>query len=142
WTMTDLSIDDNEGLSTVEKQATVRYLLQARSGIYHPALYESEAMVSRKPDRYSHAPGTFWYYNNWDFNALGTIFMQQTDKDIYQTIYNELAIPLQMEYFKVNDGQYVSGTESRHKAYPFRITASDLARFGLLMLNKGKWKNQ
>ena len=22
----------------------------------------------------SHAPGTFWYYNNWDFNVLGTIF--------------------------------------------------------------------
>lgn len=142
WTMADLSIDDNEGLSATEKQATVRDLLKARSGIYHPALYESESMANQKPDRHSHDPGTFWYYNNWDFNALGTIFMQQTGKDIYQTIYNELAIPLQMEHFKVSDGQYVSGTESRHKAYPFRITASDLARFGLLMLNKGKWKNQ
>ncbi len=141
-TMADLMIDDEEGLSTIEKQATVRQLLQARSGIYHPALYESEAMVNRKPDRHSHAPGTFWYYNNWDFNALGTIFMQQTGKDIYQTLYNELAMPLQMEHFKVSDGQYASGAESRHKAYPFRITASDLARFGLLMLNKGKWKNQ
>ena len=31
--------------------------------------------------RSSHPPGTFWYYNNWDFNALGTIFEKATGKD-------------------------------------------------------------
>jgi CubicO group peptidase (beta-lactamase class C family) len=35
-----LGIDDNlPPLTAVEKQATVRMLLQARSGVYHPALY-------------------------------------------------------------------------------------------------------
>ena len=24
-------------------------------------------------------PGTKWAYNNWDYNALTTIFMQETD---------------------------------------------------------------
>jgi len=47
----------------------VRQLLQARSGIYHPALYETTA----------------------------------------------------------------------HRAYPFRMTARDMARFGLLFLRGGKW---
>ncbi|NGM60662.1 serine hydrolase [Sphingobacterium sp. SGG-5] len=142
-TMADLLIDDDEGLSDTEKQATVRDLIMARSGIYHPAHYESEGMTNQKPDRYSHDPGEFWYYNNWDFNALGTIFIQQTGKDIFEAIEEEFAIPLQMD-FKTSDGWYAttSGISSRHKAYPFRISASDLARFGLLMLNKGKWKNQ
>jgi hypothetical protein len=39
-------------------------LLRARSGIYHPALYEDPAMAARRRARFSHKPGTFWYYNN------------------------------------------------------------------------------
>ena len=35
-------------------------------------------MTASKPERGSHAPGTFWHYNNWDFNALGTIYRRQT----------------------------------------------------------------
>lgn len=142
-TMEELSIDDDEGLSSEEKQATIRDLLKARSGVYHPAHYESEGMTNNKPDRYSHSPSTFWYYNNWDFNVLGTIFMQQTGKDIFEEMEAKFAIPLQMD-FKASDGWYATtgGIHSRHKAYPFRISANDLARFGLLMLRKGKWKDQ
>jgi CubicO group peptidase (beta-lactamase class C family) len=61
-TLAQLGIDDNPPpLSDVEKQATVRMLLQARSGIYHPALYETPAMAAERPPRGSHRPGTFWY---------------------------------------------------------------------------------
>jgi hypothetical protein len=31
-------------------------------------------MAARRPPRFSHKPGTFWYYNNWDFNSLGAIY--------------------------------------------------------------------
>lgn len=142
-TLASLSIDDIEGLTADEKQAKVINLLKARSGVYHPALYETESMATRRPDRGEYAPGAHWYYNNWDFNVLGTIFMQQTTKDIYEAIEAELAIPLQMS-FKASDGTYAKTptTTSEHWAYPFRISASDLARFGLLMLNKGKWREQ
>jgi CubicO group peptidase (beta-lactamase class C family) len=69
-TLGTLNIDDNApSLSAEEKTATVRDLLEARSGIYHPACYETESMAELRPPRYSHKPGTFWYYNNWDFNA-------------------------------------------------------------------------
>ena len=38
----ELGVDDNEpSLTAAEKTATVRDLLEARSGIYHPALYET-----------------------------------------------------------------------------------------------------
>ena len=67
--LTDLGTTDSGGLSDTEKQATVRELLEARSGIYHPAAYETSEMKANRPGRGSHPPGTFWYYNNWDFNA-------------------------------------------------------------------------
>jgi CubicO group peptidase (beta-lactamase class C family) len=58
-----LGIDDNEpSLSAEEKSATVRDLLQARSGIYHAALHETPEAAAQRPPRFSHKPGTFWYY--------------------------------------------------------------------------------
>ncbi|MBV9584131.1 MAG: serine hydrolase, partial [Alphaproteobacteria bacterium] len=63
-TVAQLGIDDNEpSLTAEEKTATVRDLLQARSGVYHAALYETPGMAARRPARHSHPPGTFWYYN-------------------------------------------------------------------------------
>src|SRR6516165_961695 len=57
-----LGIDDNEpSLTAEEKTATVRDLLQSRSGVYHAALYEGLGAVATRPARHSHKPGTFWY---------------------------------------------------------------------------------
>jgi CubicO group peptidase (beta-lactamase class C family) len=141
-TMADLGIDDKPPLSDEEKLATIRDCLKARSGVYHPALYESAGMKALKPKRFSEKPGIHWYYNNWDFNVLGTIFEQLTGKRIFAAIEEEIANPIQMENYKAEDGWYVTGKESIHPAYPFRITARDMARFGLLMLRKGKWQNK
>jgi hypothetical protein len=82
-TLAKLGIDDYPpSLSPQEKQATVRDLLEARSGVYHPAAYETASMAAKRPDRGSHPPGTFWYYNNWDFNTLGGIYELATRQSI------------------------------------------------------------
>ena len=83
-TLGKLGIDDKKpSLTEVEKQATVRDLLEARSGVYHPTVYETKGMAEQRPPRGSHAPGTFWYYNNWDFNTLGYIYEKATNtKDL------------------------------------------------------------
>jgi CubicO group peptidase (beta-lactamase class C family) len=141
-TMADLGINDEPPLSEEELKATVRDCIKARSGIYHPALYESAGMKALKPDRFTEKAGAHWYYNNWDFNVAGTIFKNATGKDIYEAIESEIAKPIQMESFTAKDGEYVTGEESIHPAYPFRITAHDLARFGLLMLNNGDWNGK
>ena len=139
-TLADLGIDDNEpSLTDVEKQATVHDLLKARSGVYHPALYETAGMAAMRPARGSHAPGTFWYYNNWDFNALGTIYEKHAGTGIFEAFRARLAGPLQMQDFRPQDGEYFKGRASVHPAYPFRMTARDLARFGLLYLREGDW---
>jgi CubicO group peptidase (beta-lactamase class C family) len=148
-TLEDLDIDDAEpSLTDTEKQATIADLIKARSGIYHVALGESPSMKADRPERYSLAPGTFWYYNNWDFNALGTIFEQETGKRIFEEFDRRIAKPLQMEDFRVNDCRYLTSHDygtpkaSIHPNYQFRMSARDLARFGLLFLREGRWANQ
>ena len=138
-TLEALEIDDRLGLSATERSATVLDLLQARSGIHHAAGYESAWMRSIKPDRFSYAPGMHWCYSNWDFNALGTIYRRVTGQDIFAAFAEAIAAPLAMQDFRAADGSYVPSTVSDHPAYPFRMTARDLARFGLLFLRGGRW---
>lgn len=141
-TLTQLNIDDIDGLTDLEKSATVRDLLMSKSGIYHPAAYETKSMEKTRPERGSHLPGTFWYYNNWDFNVLVTIFNQETKHDFFHAFEKHLAQPLQMEHFSINDTEYRFDDDSIHPAYLFRMTALDLARVGLLYLREGRWNEQ
>lgn len=142
-TIERLGVDDKEpSLTAVEKQAALLDLLKSRSGVYHPALYESAAMKAARPQRHSHAPGTFWYYNNWDFNVLGTVFERLTKTNIFRDFKARIADPVGMQDFRVQDGAYVVGADSVYPAYPFRMTARDLARFGLLYLREGRWRNR
>ncbi len=139
-TLGQLGIDDNPpSLTEVEKTAAVRLLLEARSGVYHPALYETPAMAKARPPRGSHPPGTFWYYNNWDFNALGTIYERATGTGIYDALDRQIARPIGMQDYRPSDGTYFTGADSIHRAYPIRMSTRDLARFCLLYLHKGAW---
>ncbi len=137
----ELRIDDiPPRLTSEEKQATVRDLLMSRSGVYHAAAAEAQVMIRTRPERGSHAPGTFFYYNNWDFNVLGTIFEKQTDKKIFEAFKEEIADPIGMQDFILSDGRYqYEWNKSKHHAYHFRMTARDMARFGLLYQNNGKF---
>jgi CubicO group peptidase (beta-lactamase class C family) len=125
-TLAQLGIDDNApALTDLEKQATVRMLLEARSGVYHPALYETPGMAKQRPARGSHEPGTFWYYNNWDFNALGTIYEHATGTGIYDALDRLIAQPIGMQDYRPQDGVYFPGAASDHRAYPLRMSARD-----------------
>jgi CubicO group peptidase (beta-lactamase class C family) len=139
-TMGELGMDDNEpSLTEIEKGATLHDVLKARSGIYHPALYETPGMKAARPKRGSHPPGSFWYYNNWDFNAAGMIFERAVKNSTFREFKTNIAEPLGMQDYRIEDGQYVTGPDSVYAAYPFRLTARDMARFGLLFLRNGRW---
>jgi CubicO group peptidase (beta-lactamase class C family) len=142
-TLAALGIDDKEGLTDRERLASVNSLLMARSGVFHPTGFESAGMTATREARHSHGPGTFWCYNNWDFNALGTIFEQRTGLCLFDAFRDRIAIPCGMEDFRygpdAKDGEYVELEKSIHRAYPFRLTARDLARFGLLYVRGGRW---
>jgi CubicO group peptidase (beta-lactamase class C family) len=139
-TLAALGIDDNPpSLTPEEKQATVRMLLQARSGIYHVAAYETAGMAEKRPERGSHPPGTFWYYNNWDFNTLGGIYSKAVGRSIYQSLTDEIAAPIGMQDFRAKDGHDIRIPESGYPAYTMRMSARDFARFALLYLHGGNW---
>ena len=142
-TLEYLGIDDKPpSLTKQEKQAKVSDLLKARSGVYHPAAWESEGMKKKRPKRGSHAPGTFWYYNNWDFNVLGAIFEKKTGLKIGGAFKKWIAGPIGMQDFREEDVQYAWDEVSEYPAYPFWVTARDLARFGVLFLQNGRWQGK
>jgi len=118
-------------------------LLKARSGVYIPAAAEAKSMSDARPKRGSHDPGTNWYYNNWDFNVLGTIFREQTDEDIYDAFRRRIAEPLGMQDYVVEKQDYsYEQNFSIHPAYPFLISARDMARLGHLFLQQGQWRGK
>ncbi len=112
----------------------------SRSGVYHEAACETPEMRDARPARGSHPPGTFWYYNNWDFNALGTIFRQETGRDIFEEFRRKIARRVGMQDFQTSRCRYQYESEySDHPCYVFRMSARDRARFGQLFLQRGRW---
>jgi CubicO group peptidase (beta-lactamase class C family) len=139
-TLAELGIDDLEGLSEAEKRATVADLLGSRSGVYHPAAKEPADMRAERPARGSHAAGEFFFYNNWDFNVLGTIFERATGTTVADAFLDRIARPLGMEDFRTRDVfAELTPSYSRFPAHAFRVSARDLARFGELFRMRGRW---
>lgn len=142
-TMAELEIAEREPLTAEENQARVVDLISARSGIYLPAAYSPQSMIANLPDRGSAAPGTSWYYNNWDFNTSGAIFNRLTERDLYEAFDEWIARPIGMEDFRVRDGVYVlEPSKSIYPAYTFRMSSRDMARFGQLFLQDGVWDGE
>jgi CubicO group peptidase (beta-lactamase class C family) len=145
-TLADLGVDDcvPPPLTADERAARLRDLLTCRSGVYHPANHQPENVML--PPRGTHRPGTRFVYNNWDFNALGTIFTRLTGLGIHSAFDERIAKPLGMQDFRFTaesqDGWLEPSDRSRHPAYPFRMSTRDLARFGLLFLRDGRWRKR
>jgi len=146
-TLKDLNIDDVSGLSAKEREATVLDLLAARSGVYHPASNAASSSggdtVGEAPARGSVAHGTYFLYNNWDFNALGTIFEQETGESIYDVLERDLAKPIGMQDFnRALQRKTGNASASKHLAYHMHLSTRDMARVGLVMLRQGAWAGQ
>jgi CubicO group peptidase (beta-lactamase class C family) len=140
-TLADLGIEDEpDSLLVVEKRARILDLLKARSGVFHPAAYAGR--TDSRP-RGSEGPGRYFAYNNWDFNTLATILMQETGEDVFEAFDEYFGQPLQMEDWRVSDGYYhYERDKSKYPAYPFRMSARDAARFGLLFARDGMWHDE
>ncbi|SDN33340.1 serine hydrolase domain-containing protein [Alkalicoccus daliensis] len=141
--LADHEIEDQTPLTTIEKQATISNLMTSTSGVYLPAGEESWGMRMARPSRGSYLPGEYYYYNNWDFNVLGTIYNQQFEEDLFSHFKTRIAEPLGMEDFELGNTNYkYENRRSRHPSYLFRMSARDMARFGQLYLQKGQWEGK
>ena len=135
-------LPEGEKLNDVERSATVRELMMSRSGIYLRAANETPTVMLKRPRRNAHTPVEHWYYNNWDFNALGVIFEKSSGLGIGEAFHRWIAVPIGMKDFLPEHVTYESWLGSKQPAYPFWITARDLAAFGLLMAQEGRWGNR
>lgn len=143
-TLGELDIDESATpLTATEKSATVADLLAARSGVYLPAANETRRMARTRPARGQYAPGAQFHYNNWDFNALGTIFRQQTGLAIEEAFEAWLAAPLGLQDYNPGHVVYVRRPRiSDHAGFKIHLSARDLARLGALILQDGLWEGR
>lgn len=142
-TLAELDVDDIEpALTDQEKQATVRHLLQSRSGIYHDAATTPAEHLERRPPRGTHTPGEHWFYNNWDFNVLGTIYEQATGMDVFEAFKEQIADPIGMQDFDPEQCEKRLEDVSLHPAHHFSMSARDIARFGQLYIRQGEWNGR
>ncbi|WKK82766.2 serine hydrolase domain-containing protein [Marivirga arenosa] len=137
----ELKIEDHAPLLEIEKSATIKDVISARSGVFLPGSNGGD-FRRLAPKRGSVKPGSYWLYSNWDFNLAGYIFEKETKKNIYDEIEKQLVLPLQMQDWN-RSLQLKNGNleVSKFPAYHIWFSTRDMARVGLLMLRKGKWKD-
>jgi CubicO group peptidase (beta-lactamase class C family) len=141
-TLSDLKIEDHSPLLKIEQSATIKDVISARSGVFLPGSNGGD-FRRLAPKRGSVKPGSYWLYSNWDFNLAGYIFERETNQNIYDEIEAQLVSPLQMQDWN-RSLQLKNGNleVSKFPAYHMWFSTRDMARIGLLMLRKGKWKDK
>ncbi|MEM9832359.1 MAG: serine hydrolase [Bacteroidota bacterium] len=145
-TLHELGTDESKTpLTALEKTATIRDLLMARSGIYLPAEAETSYATQNRPEREQFKPGEYYFYNNVDFNLLGSILELKTEQPIGEFMQEHLAQPLGLQDFSASNVVYNSPwpvpnkTQSDYPVYWIFISARDLAKIGAMVSQKGKW---
>jgi CubicO group peptidase (beta-lactamase class C family) len=147
-TLAQLGIDESKSpLTAQEKTATIRDLLMAKSGVYLPAEAETDFAKANRPKREQYKPGEFFFYNNFDFNVLGTILEKKTGKSIGAFMEEYLAKPLGMQDFAASNVIYgnpwpIRSDNSDHRVYWMYLSARDFARIGAMVAQKGVWNNK
>lgn len=112
-----------------ESQITVWHQLTMTSGL-DDGVPDSH---STKPEelRYKAAPGSRWAYHNGPYTLLENVVARASAQDFDAYFKARLANKIGMDGF----WQWVDND------HVFFSTARSMARFGLLILNKGIWKN-
>ena len=140
-TVAGVGLEDFMPFLPLEREATLRHVLMARSGIYLPS--GTPDLDAALPARGSHRPGTFFQYSNWDFDAAGAAFEQLTGRDIYEALDTDLAKPLELQDFsRARQEKHDMAPASRFPEYAMYLSARDMARIGLLMLRRGNWNGR
>lgn len=133
--VSELALQESSPFLPVEAHATLEQLLMGRSGIY-------VAQEDDLPRRGSEYPGTYFVYQNWDFDAAGTAFEKLTGKGIYEALASDLAEPLGLQDFDLKRQHKFPEKSSVHPEYAMFLSTRDMARLGLLMLNFGVWNGK
>jgi CubicO group peptidase (beta-lactamase class C family) len=139
-TIGELEIDELVDLLEIEKKAKVENLLTARSGVYLPSA--ASGSNENLPNRGSKQPGSYYLYNNWDFNVAGFVFEKESGKNIYDALEEQIASPIKMEDWERKEQKKEFDPSSKYPAYHMYLSTRDMARIGYLMLRNGEWNGK
>lgn len=134
-----------KNLSPEKKNITIEDLLDMRSGLewndeqITMEYYYSENAVQYILDRpMVAAPNTEWHYNSGSSHLLSAIITGTTGKPAMLYARNKLFTPLGISRYEWStDKQNIN-----HGGLGLALTPRDMAKFGYLYLNKGKWENE
>ncbi|HJO93336.1 MAG TPA: serine hydrolase [Victivallales bacterium] len=152
-TLQDINFNDKPPLTHSERQATIFDMLTCRSGISRKGanaetqtikiVNGKEVIIPKYLLPPEAKPGTVYYYSNWNFNALGGIFNQLSDKDLFKVFDKDIAKPIGMQDFSLIDTWYEYNKKvTLYPAYHFIMSTRDMSRFGQLYLNDGNWNGE
>ncbi len=146
-----LSLDDkaskwiDEWKGTPAEEVTVRDLLSNVSGRewsfqtdYRRLLRSRDRTKFAIGLKQQHEPGEVWVYNNSAIQTLQRVLQEATGKDVTRFAEERLFDPLGMS-------RTAMGTDRAGNTQTFMgitSTCRDMARFGQLMLQNGKWQGR
>ena len=129
-----------------KKLITIKDMLQMRAGYpweetdttYWNALWSGKYMNKIVDIPLTRDPGSEFQYSNFTSNWLGILISRACNTDLKSFGDRNLFSPLNIEvgnWKKDWDGYYIGCSD-------LEITARDMAKFGLLYLNKGKYEGK
>ena len=132
-----------ENPSDEKNEITVADLLTMRSGLGYDNTTESfqdeeDTISFILGHEMGNAPGTTWVYSSADTQLLGEMIAEASGMSLRAYAEEKLFDKLGMspgEWLTDKGGMQVAG-------YGLTLTARDMARFGLFMVNNGKWNNE
>ena len=93
-------------------------------------------------------PGSMWDYSdsgpNWLADIITTIYKRDLSEVMFERVFTTLGISTSDLYWRKNAyrPQTLNGIPRREFGAGIHANVDAMARIGLLMLRKGKWKNQ
>jgi len=134
-----------------KRKITIRNLLTMTSGldwnenISYRDSENSETQMNRSDDpityvlsrKITSTPGTFWNYSGASAMLLGEIIRKATGERLDQYAEKNLFTPLGITKFTWDHLIYNKNVVAAE--YGLRLRSRDLAKFGLLYMNYGKW---
>lgn len=110
-----------------EGRITVQHLLSMSSGMDDSLKYVAE-------------PGTRFYYNNPAYYQTFNVMLRAAGQPVTSTTaLNALARPLLFDRIGMRTAGWVPNIDTGQLGFILSCSARDMARFGLLLLNRGRW---
>ena len=126
-----------------KKNITVHHALTMSTGLQledeDKMQWENEDWVGHKLNLpMEHEPGTVYEYSSGGSNLLSGVIEKSVDTYLPHFLYEELLLPMGIHNF-----QMLTSPQGRgYLAGSFYMRPIDFTKFGLLVLNKGKWNGK